>query len=110
MLEVLIGVGLGILSVANGALWFKLSACHDALTQLITRTNDLKLEVPSLDDVKEEIVDTLQDFTSNLHVPTAVDHLFGAGGMALQMWAQKKFGNPLAQVQQQIENIEQFND
>lgn len=94
MLEVLIGVGLGILSVANAALWFKLSACHDALTQLITRTNDLKLEVPSLDDVKEEIVDTMQEFTSNLHVPTAVDHLFGAGGMALQMWAQKKFGNP----------------
>tara|TARA_Y100000361_G_scaffold100943_1_gene90693 strand:+ start:303 stop:635 length:333 start_codon:yes stop_codon:yes gene_type:complete len=108
MLEVLIGVGLGILGVANAALWFKLSECHAALTTLISRTHDLKLEVPSLDDVKDEINDTLQDFMSNLHVPNAGDHLMGAASMAIQMWAQKKFAPQFENIQNQLENVEQF--
>mgnify|MGYP003344274334 CR=1 FL=1 len=108
MLEVLIGVGLGVLSVANAALWFKLSACHDALTTLIGKTQDLKLEVPSLDDVKDEINETLQDFMSNLHVPNAGDHLMGAASMAIQMWAQKKFAPQFENLQNQLENVEQF--
>ena len=94
MFEVLVGVLLGILCVANLALWFKLTNCHDALTQIITKTNDFKDGMPNLDAIRDEINDTLQDFVNNLHVPNAADHLLGAGAQLLQMWGLKKFGNP----------------
>ena len=91
MFEVLVGVLLGILCVANLALWFKLSNCYDALTSVIKTTKD---EIPNLDAIRDEINETLQDFVQNLHVPNAADHLLGAGAQLLQMWGLKKFGNP----------------
>ena len=94
MFEVLVGVLLGILCVANLALWFKLTNCHDALTQIITKTNDFKSDMPDLDAIRDEINETLQDFVQNLHVPNAADHLLGAGAQLLQMWGLKKFGHP----------------
>ena len=102
MLEVLIGVGLGVLGVANVALWFKLSACHDALTQLITRSHDLTIDIPAPEDFRDEITDTLQDFMSNLHVPNAGDHLISAAANGLNMFFHNKFGKNLAMLQEHV--------
>jgi len=100
MFEVVLGVVLGILCVANLALWLKLTACYDALTQIVKNSDEFKTQMPSLDDLNDEINATLQDFISNLHIPTAADHLMGGVSNLLQMWGMKRFGN----VQDMIQN------
>lgn len=108
MFEVLIGVLLGMLCLANVALWFKLSSCYDALTQIIARSKDLEIDMPSLDGIRDEIHDTLTDFVSNLHVPNAGDHLISAAANGLNMFFHRKFGAHIPILAEQV--IQQQND
>ena len=99
MLEVILGVGLGLLLASNIALWLKLDRCYHDLHSIIEGVSSATVEIPTLDGVRDEINDTLQDFMTNLHVPNAADHLMGAAGQALQMWAHKKFmGAPVGEL------------
>ena len=100
MFEVVLGVVLGILCVANLALWLKLTQCYDALTQIVKNSDEFKTQMPSLDDLNDEINATLQDFISNLHIPTAADHLMGGVSNLLQMWGMKRFGNMSQMIQE----------
>ena len=111
MLEVFLGVGLGLLLASNLALWLKLDRCYRDLSTIIEATGSkLNIEIPTLDGVRDEINETLQDFMQNLHVPNAADHLMGAAGQALQMWAHKKFMNePIGQMLPQIMPGENLN-
>ena len=102
MLEVVIGALLGILCIANLALWFKLSSCYDALTQIIKRSDDLELDLPNLDNIREEIQDTLTEFVSNLHVPNAGDHLIAAAANGLNMFFHRKFGANIPALAEQV--------
>lgn len=107
MFEVILGVLLGILCVGNLALWFKLSSCYDALTTVIQKSDDFKMNMPSIEDLNDEINATLTDFVNNLHIPTAADHLMGGVSNLLQMWGMKKFGgvsNMLQTVEDRVEN------
>ena len=108
MFEVLIGVLLGMLCIANVALWFKLSSCYDALTQIISRSKDFELDMPSLDGIRDEINDTLTDFVSNLHVPNAGDHLISAAANGLNMFFHRKFGAHIPVLAEQV--IQQQNN
>lgn len=47
----------------------------------------LKIEMPSinLDEIKEEMLDTIQDFVGNLETPRWQDHLMGMAQQFLQM-------------------------
>lgn len=103
MLEVLIGVGLGLLLASNGALWVKLNNCYTSLSTLIQKSNDIVVDVPNLDDIRDEISNTIEDFMSNLHVPTAQDHFIGGLSQIMQMWAMKKFSPIVDQIQNQLE-------
>lgn len=103
MLEVILGVGLGLLLASNIALWLKLDRCYHDLHSIIEGVSSATVEIPTLDGVRDEINETLQDFMQNLHVPNAADHLMGAAGQALQMWAHKKFmGAPVGELLPQI--------
>jgi len=103
MLEVLIGIGLGLLLASNGALWVKLNNCYTSLSTLIQKSNDIVVDVPNLDDIRDEISNTIEDFMSNLHVPTAQDHFIGGLSQIMQMWAMKKFSPIVDQIQNQLE-------
>ena len=103
MLEVILGVGLGLLLASNVALWLKLDRCYHDLHSIIEGLSSATVEIPTLDGVRDEINETLQDFMQNLHVPNAADHLMGAAGQALQMWAHKKFmGAPVGELLPQV--------
>ena len=103
MLEVLIGVGLGLLLASNGALWVKLNNCYNSLSTLIQKSNDISIDVPNLDDIRDEISNTIEDFMGNLHVPTAQDHFIGGLSQIMQMWAMKKFSPMIDEMQNQLE-------
>lgn len=102
MLEVLIGVGLGLLLASNGALWVKLNNCYNSLSTLIQKSNDIEIDIPNLTDIREEISATIEDFMGNLHVPTAQDHFIGGLSQIMQMWAMKKFQPMVEQMQNQL--------
>jgi hypothetical protein len=102
MFEVLVGALLGILCVANVALWLKLSGCYEALTAIIGKSNDIALEMPDLDAIRDEINETLQDFVQNLHVPNAADHIMSAAANGLNMFFHRKFGQHIPALQQQV--------
>ena len=108
MFEVIVGALLGILCVANLALWFKLSSCYQALTQIITTSDDLKFDMPNLDSIRDEINDTLTDFVQSLHVPNAGDHLISAAANGLNMFFHRKFGQHIPALAEQV--IQQQNN
>jgi len=54
-------------------------------------------------DMKDSMQAIVQDTLSTLKAPDASDHIAGALGQALQMWAFKTFGDPAAMAKQAIE-------
>ncbi len=103
MFEVALGAVLTVLCVANLALWLKLTSCYDALTQIIKSSDDFQQKMPNMEEINDEISNTLTDFVNNLHIPTAADHLMGGVSNLLQMWGMRKFGNVQEMIQPQIE-------
>ena len=103
MLEVLLGVGLGLLLASNVALWLKLNRCYWDLHKLIADAADLEAVPIDIGSVRDEIEDTIQGFMGNLHVPTASDHFIGGLSQIMQMWAMKKFSPMMEQMTKEIE-------
>ena len=103
MLEVWFGVALGLLLASNIALWLKLDRCYSDLHKILSESQTVIESKVDIGSIKSEIADTIEDFMSNLHVPTAQDHLLGAAGQVLQMWAMKRFGPMVEQIQTQLQ-------
>ena len=93
MLEVWLGVSLGLLIASNVALWLKLHNCYAALSGLIREKSAIVEKTVDMTEIREEISDTIDEFLGGLHVPSGIDHVWGmvaqVGGSILQ----KKFGN-----------------
>ena len=106
MLEVLSGVGLGLLLASNVALWLKLNRCYWDLHKLIADAADLEAVPIDIGSVRDEIEDTIQGFMNNLHVPSASDHFIGGLSQIMQMWAMKKFSPMMEQMTKEIESPE----
>ena len=104
MLEVLLGVGLGLLLASNIALWLKLDRCYQDLGQKLAASQTTIESKVDIGSIKEEIADTIEDFMSNLHVPTAQDHLLGGLSQIMQMWAMKRFGPVVEQIQNTLQD------
>ena len=102
MLEVWFGVALGLLLASNIALWLKLDRCYQDLGR---RLNDSQTVIESKVDIgsiKDEIAETIEDFMSNLQVPTAQDHLLGGISQIMQMWAMKKFAPAVEMIKNEL--------
>lgn len=106
MLEVWLGVSLGLLIASNVALWLKLHNCYAALSGLIREKSAIVEKTVDMTEIREEISDTIDEFLGGLHVPSGIDHVWGmvaqVGGSILQ----KKFGN----VAQMIPDVIHPND
>lgn len=104
MLEVWFGVALGLLLASNIALWLKLDRCYQDLGKLLTDSQSTIESKVDIGSIKAEIADTIEDFMSNLHVPTAQDHLLGGLSQIMQMWAMKRFGPVVEQIQSSLQD------
>ena len=104
MLEVLLGIGLGLLLASNVALWLKLDRCYADLHKVLSESQTVIESKVDIGSIKNEIADTIEDFMQGLHVPTAQDHLLGGLSQILQMWAMKKFGPVVEQIQTQLQD------
>lgn len=104
MLEVLLGVGLGLLLASNIALWLKLDRCYSDLHKILSESSQVIESKVDIGSIKNEIADTIEDFMSNLHVPTAQDHLLGGLSQIMQMWAMKRFGPVVEQIQNTLQD------
>lgn len=103
MLEVWIGVALGLLLASNIALWLKLDRCYQDLGQKLNDSQTVIESKVDIGSIKEEIADTIEDFMSNLHVPTAQDHLLGGISQIMQMWAMKKFAPAVEMIKNEMQ-------
>jgi hypothetical protein len=88
MLEVWFGVALGLLIASNVALWIKLDNCYSGLTALLKEKSAIVEKSVDMQEIREEIGQTIDDFLGGLHVPTGIDQMWGmlaqAGGAILQ--------------------------
>ena len=50
-----------------------------------------EVEPPQLQDIKDELLDMVEDVIGNMQPPNAGDHFMGMMGQIAQFWAMKKF-------------------
>jgi len=60
-----------------------------------------------VDDMKDSMEGIVQDTLAQLKTPDAGDHIAGAVGNMIQMWAFKTFGDPQAMAQQAIAAVQE---
>ena len=102
MLEVWFGVALGLLLASNIALWLKLDRCYHDLGRKLNDSQPVIESKVDIGSIKDEIADTIEEFMSNLQVPTAQDHLLGGISQIMQMWAMKKFAPAVEMIKNEL--------
>ena len=102
MLEVWFGVALGLLLASNIALWLKLDRCYHDLGRKLNDSQTVIEAKVDIGSIKDEIADTIEEFMSNLQVPTAQDHLLGGISQIMQMWAMKKFAPAVEMIKNEL--------
>jgi len=104
MLEVWFGVALGLLLASNIGLWLKLDRCYSDLHKILSDSHNVIESKVDIGSIKNEIAETIEDFMQGLHVPTAQDHLLGGLSQIMQMWAMKRFGPVVEQIQSTLQD------
>ena len=104
MLEVWFGVCLGLLLASSGGLWYKFHSLELKINDSINTVQE-SVDFP-IEAIKDEIADTIQDFMSNMNVPSAGDHLMGGLSQIMQMWAMKKFAPVVEQIQNSMNPLD----
>ncbi len=102
MLEVWLGVSLGLLLASNVALWLKLDKCQNVIQQIASKDGFELPDMPNIQEIKDEIIDSLEDFVSNMRVPEASDHILGLVANIGNMWAHQRFGGAIQAIQNQF--------
>ena len=102
VLEVWFGVALGLLLASNIALWLKLDRCYHDLGRKLNDSQTVIESKVDIGSIKDEIADTIEEFMSNLQVPTAQDHLLGGISQIMQMWAMKKFAPAVEMIKNEL--------
>ena len=102
MFEYIFGVALGLLLASNIALWLKLDRCYHDLGRKLNDSQTVIESKVDIGSIKDEIADTIEEFMSNLQVPTAQDHLLGGISQIMQMWAMKKFAPAVEMIKNEL--------
>ena len=77
MIDVILGFIVSLNILALGHLYFKVNAISDAIEKGI---ENVEVEIPALDEIKDELTDAIMGVISQMHTPTFMDHIGGAIG------------------------------
>ena len=108
MFEYIFGVALGLLIASNVALWIKLDNCYSGLTALLKEKSTVIEKSVDMQEIREEIGQTIDDFLGGLHVPTGIDQMWGMLAQVGGSIIQRKFGN-FQQILPETEHLDTEN-
>lgn len=86
MIEMILGT---LIALNFGIMFHIYSALRTLQNKIEKGIDDVEIDIPSLDEIKNEIIDALIDAMSNLQTPTFLDHIGGAAASILHARAQK---------------------
>lgn len=77
MIDIILGFIVSMNILALGHLYFKVNGIAKAIEDGI---DNVEVEIPSLDSLKDELADTILGVMGQMHTPTFMDHIGGAIG------------------------------
>lgn len=81
MIDVILGIIISLNVVALMHLYLKTNAIEKAI---IDGIDNVEIEIPSLDNLRDEIAETIAQILGQMHTPTFMDHIGGAIGGLIQ--------------------------
>jgi len=90
MIDVILGFLVSFNIIAISHLYFKSNAIEKAIKDGI---DNVEIEIPSLDELREDISESLHAVLSQMHTPTFLDHIGGAIGGLIQAKAARTIQN-----------------
>ncbi len=81
MIDVILGFVISFNIIVISHLYFKTNAIEKAISDGI---DNVEIEIPSLDNLRDEISETIASILSQMHTPTFMDHIGGAIGGLIQ--------------------------
>ena len=90
MIETILGALIAANFLAMWHIYISLKKLENKISEGI---DDINVEIPAIDSIKDEIVDTIIDALSQIRQPTFLDHIGGAVGNILQARAAKMMNN-----------------
>ena len=81
MIDVILGFVISLNIIVISHLYFKTNAIEKAI---IDGIDNVEVEIPNLDNIRDEIADTIANYLSQMHTPTFMDHIGGAIGGLIQ--------------------------
>ena len=81
MIDVILGFVVSLNVIVISHLYFKTNAIEKAIADGI---DNVEIEIPSIDNLKDEIAQTIADYLGQMHTPTFMDHIGGAIGGLIQ--------------------------
>ena len=81
MIDVILGFVVSLNIIVISHLYFKTNAIEKAISDGI---DNVEVEIPSLDNLRDEIAETIANYLGQMHTPTFMDHIGGAIGGLIQ--------------------------
>lgn len=81
MIDVILGFVISLNIIVISHLYFKTNAIEKAIVDGI---DNVEVDIPSLDNLRDEISETIAQILGQMHTPTFMDHIGGAIGGLIQ--------------------------
>lgn len=99
MIDVILGIIVSLNILAMGHLYFKMSKLENAIAQGI---DDVQVDIPAIDELKNDLSDTIVSMLANMHTPTFMDHIGGAIGGLIQARTAKMMTDMHPQIVEEV--------
>lgn len=81
MIDVILGIVISLNVIALMHLYFKTNAIEKAIIEGI---DNVEVDIPGIDNLRDEISETIASILGQMHTPTFMDHIGGAIGGLIQ--------------------------
>lgn len=99
MIDVILGIIVSLNILAMAHLYFKMTKLEHAVAQGI---DDVQIDIPAIDELKNDLSDTIVSMLANMHTPTFMDHIGGAIGGLIQARTAKMMTDMHPQIVEEV--------